>query len=364
VVEEGADVEQVAPSLHPEQGGGVAQGAHAEPLRVEPGLPGVPLEQLVGRPPRERSLAGPPISRGDVGQVGGRVAQGGKDVIGGLDGGEPAGGPQVSQDRVPGLGWAFGPALAVAVVPVPPAPGVPGRPAIGGEIAPAQVADLGAAATGAQVEEEEGIVPLALDGVAGDGLEQGAGLVGGEGLGLVMGGRPGAGGMGGWVGVVEVGLDGVGVEGGDGGQVELDGGHGEPAPAQAGGPAGHVGGRDNPGGLTREAGKVVQGAAVGAAGVGGAGGLEPAVGGVGPVGLSVVQHWLALFGGVLGGADGVGLWGLEAGVFVYDEAECCAVRASTVFHGYVLDGGNVTRVESVSLGHLLFLGHSASFTYQ
>jgi hypothetical protein len=119
-------------------------------------------------------------------------------------------------------------------------------------------------------------------------FEQGAGLGGGEGLGLVVGGRLRAGSVGGGVGVVEVGLDGVGVEGGDGGQVKLDRGRGEPAPAQVGGPAGHVGGRDDPGGLIGEAGKVVQGTAVGAAGVGGAGGLEPAVGGVGPVGLSVV----------------------------------------------------------------------------
>src|SRR5574343_650754 len=209
------DDERVVASLAAEHGGGVAQGVGGDLGRVDADADGALADDLIDH-------------------AGGVVGEGGPDVVVGADGVEAAGGAQVIEDGlVGGHGELVAPGLAAFAVPA-----VSGSTALEGDVGPFEVDDLAGAAAGVEVGQNQGVISAAAQGAAVDFVEQGAGLLGAEGVGFFVGrcrrSRDGVGG----VVVVERDLEAAGVDDGeyggavgviaaDGGEAGVDCGIGE-----------------------------------------------------------------------------------------------------------------------------------------
>ena len=286
---------------------GVAEGVEVGFVGVDAGAAGVFFEDAVGKAVGEGAVGVDAEVRLEVADAVG--VEGGKDVVGGGDAGEAAGGVEVcnyamvafaEEDAPPGF---FAVAFAAVVEPV-----VAVAVAGGVDVAPLEVEDFGGAAAGDGDGEEEGVVAFAGEVVGVDGGEEVFEFAGGGEGGAAVGGDAGAfdggEGVGGGGGPEAVGL-GKFVEGSDASEFLVDAGVGEFAlGGEPGGPVLGEAGVDVPGGDVGAgpAEELFGGDAVGFGGVGGAfgsKGVEPCLDGLGPGGAAVGFDCFVAGGGQL-----------------------------------------------------------------
>ncbi len=334
VAEESANFFDVVASFFAKHGGSVAEGVRMDGDWIEAGAAAVALEEgadlgggdglggwIVGN-----RVAGGIGALGDAGDAAAVGGDGGEYEISSLDSFEATGGFEPGFDAVPDAERHFVEFVFFAFA----RPAVEHAPVFFFEVAPAERAELGVAATGGEITEEEGVVAQALDGGAVDGGEDGAGFGGGEVAGFAVGVDFGAQGFGScrvvndeggflavWTADVVV-VDEVGIVGGDGSDAGVDGLFGETAFAEVGDPVLDDGGGNGPGAGVGEGEEVFDGKFVDAAGVGGAAGFEEAASAFLPESFGVGEFpagWLGneyiACSGYTAGEDEV--WGLNDG---------------------------------------------------